>query len=151
MRTVCKGEEEQRITLESMQCSTPSFMRGWRGCLDQSHRQFDYVAKNSSVKDAWPNLCCIQTFQRECVQNIEMLPECEYKEHNSKKLFALLFDVILKDFSDISCGRYRTRAECDVNNFEGMEELIKVAASRRRSNSPLFFGPLIDLLPKLIS
>lgn len=151
IKNVCKGIERRIDVKKILNCSPKSASPQLRKCMYATHLQIEFLVRNQTYENVFGDFCCVQKSLTQCLNQINIYPECENSPNNTRSFFINMLNILTKESYEISCANFKTIQDCKRGSYNRLELLRKVGNSNKKIEGHILITPLLNLLDKMIS
>lgn len=154
LRPRCLNLEKRKAMLTELKCATNSTLDGWSHCLRGVDRQLRYFSEQNTMKNFFPNMCCLYIGGKECIRESAKTREGCAQGANVQRFFISTMDAVVKDVLDLVCGKFERLEQCYEKNPDGMVIINDIRANgtdSQEAEDTFIIEPMLDLTSKLAS
>ncbi|XP_053214179.1 uncharacterized protein LOC128397475 [Panonychus citri] len=151
MQNICLSSKKKMETIEILKCASNETMTGWSKCLNTANQQLDFTASNATDPAMIGNICCTYSSLVECVSvSTGSKPDCiKPGRQDTSTFLESSLSLIVKDLTELLCGNYATKEDCDAHNAGRAESLKLIADGKYKVTGAFLLSPLIKATKQL--
>ncbi|XP_074594355.1 uncharacterized protein LOC141849774 [Brevipalpus obovatus] len=154
LRPRCVNLKKRQAMLTELRCATNSTLSGWSHCIRGVDRQLRYFSQQNTMKNFFPNMCCLYLSGKECIRESAKTQEGCAQGANVRRFFVSTMDAVVKDVLDLVCGQFQKIEQCYQKNPDGMVIINDIRANGTdppEAEETFIIEPMLNLTSKLAS